>query len=50
MTLEFHGLLEPFTKVMRKKEFEEISQKDEDRNQVIDKYGLGDIGRGEGEE
>jgi small-conductance mechanosensitive channel len=33
-----------------KKEFEEISKKDEDRNQVIDKYGLGDIGRGEGDE
>ena len=33
-----------------KKEYEEISQKDQDRNQVIDKYGLGDIGRGEGEE
>ena len=33
-----------------KKEHEEISQKDPDREQVIDKYGLGDIGRGEGEE
>ncbi|MDH3610138.1 MAG: mechanosensitive ion channel [Nitrosopumilus sp.] len=33
-----------------KKEYEEISQKDPDREQVIDKYGLGDIGRGEGEE
>ena len=33
-----------------KKEYEEISQKDQDRNQVIDKYGLGDIGRGEGDE
>ena len=33
-----------------KKEYEEISEKDQDRNQVIDKYGLGDIGRGEGEE
>jgi small-conductance mechanosensitive channel len=33
-----------------KKEFEEISQKDQDRNKVIEKYGLGDIGRGEGEE
>jgi len=29
-----------------KKEFEEISEKDQERNQVIDKYGLGDIGRG----
>jgi small-conductance mechanosensitive channel len=33
-----------------KKEFEEISEKDNERNQVIDKYGLGDIGRGEGDE
>jgi small-conductance mechanosensitive channel len=33
-----------------KKEFEEISEKDLDRNQVIDKYGLGDIGRGEGDD
>jgi potassium efflux system protein len=33
-----------------KKENEEINQKDQDRNQVIDKYGLGDIGRGGGEE
>ncbi|MGD2106688.1 MAG: mechanosensitive ion channel [Nitrosopumilaceae archaeon] len=33
-----------------KRENEEISQKDADRNQVIDKYGMGDIGRGEGDE
>ena len=33
-----------------KKEFEEISEKDQERNQVIDKFGLGDIGRGEGDE
>ncbi|MBA4462776.1 MAG: mechanosensitive ion channel protein MscS, partial [Nitrosopumilaceae archaeon] len=33
-----------------KRENEEIGQKDADRNQVIDKYGLGDIGRGEGED
>ena len=33
-----------------KREFEEISQKDPEREQVIDKYGLGDIGRGEGED
>ena len=33
-----------------KQEFEEISQKDPEREQVIDKYGLGDIGRGEGED
>jgi small-conductance mechanosensitive channel len=33
-----------------KKEDEEIREKDQDRNQVIDKYGLGDIGRGGGEE
>ena len=32
-----------------KKEFEEINQKDQDRNKVIDEFGLGDIGRG-GEE
>ena len=29
-----------------KKEFEEIGQKDKDRNKVIDEYGLGDIGHG----
>lgn len=33
-----------------KKEFEEISKLDSDRDQVIDKFGLGDIGRGEGDE
>lgn len=32
-----------------KKEYEEISQKDKDREEVVDNYGLGDIGRG-GEE
>ena len=29
-----------------KKEFEEISQKDQDRDKVVDEYGVGDIGRG----
>ncbi len=33
-----------------KKEFEEISQLDTDRDEVIDKFGLGDIGRGEGDD
>ena len=33
-----------------KKEFEEISQLDPDRKKVIDEFGLGDIGRGEGDE
>ena len=33
-----------------KREFEEISELDPDRNKVIDEYGLGDIGRGEGDE
>ena len=33
-----------------KRENEEISQRDPDRNKVIDEYGLGDIGRGEGED
>jgi len=33
-----------------KKEYEEISQKDQDRNNVIDEFGLGDLGRGEGDE
>lgn len=33
-----------------KKEFDEISQKDKDRNNVVDEYGLGDIGRGEGDD
>jgi len=33
-----------------KKEFEEISQLDPDRNRVIDEFGLGDIGRGEGDD
>ena len=33
-----------------KREFEEISKLDPNRNKVIDEYGLGDIGRGEGEE
>ena len=33
-----------------KKEAEEIGQKDPEREQVIDKYGLGDIGRGEGDD
>ncbi len=32
-----------------KKEYEEINQKDKDRDGVVDSYGLGDIGRG-GEE
>ena len=33
-----------------KKEFEEISQLDPDRNKVIDEFGMGDIGRGEGDD
>lgn len=33
-----------------KKEFEEISQLDPDRNKVIDEFGVGDIGKGEGDE
>ncbi|MDX1440844.1 MAG: mechanosensitive ion channel [Nitrosopumilaceae archaeon] len=33
-----------------KRENEEISQRDADRNKVIDDYGLGDIGRGEGDD
>jgi small-conductance mechanosensitive channel len=33
-----------------KKEQNEIDEKDEFRNKVIDEYGLGDIGRGEGDE
>ena len=32
-----------------KREFEEISQKDSDRNKVIEEFGIGDIGKG-GEE
>ncbi|MGH1521547.1 MAG: mechanosensitive ion channel family protein [Nitrosopumilus sp.] len=32
------------------KEFEEISKLDPDRQKVIDEFGLGDIGRGEGDE
>jgi len=32
-----------------KRESEEINQKDKERNKVIDEYGLGDIGRGEGD-
>ena len=32
-----------------KRESEEISRKDKERNRVIDEYGLGDIGRGEGD-
>jgi hypothetical protein len=33
-----------------KKEQVEIDEKDEFRNKVIDEYGLGDLGRGEGDE
>lgn len=33
-----------------KREFEEISELDPDRDKVIDEYGLGDIGRGEGDD
>ena len=33
-----------------KKESEEIGQKDQERNKVIDEFGIGDIGRGEGDE
>lgn len=33
-----------------KKEFEEISKRDSDRNKVMDEYGTGDIGRGGGED
>ena len=33
-----------------KKEQSEIDEKDEFRNKVIDEYGLGDLGRGEGDE
>lgn len=33
-----------------KKEFEEISKLDHDRNKIIDEFGMGDIGRGEGDD
>ena len=33
-----------------KKEDEEIGMLDEERNKVIDKYGMGDIGRGDGDD
>lgn len=33
-----------------KKELEEINQLDPERNKVIDEFGLGDIGKGEGDE
>lgn len=33
-----------------KKEAEEIGRRDSDRNKVIDEYGMGDIGRGGGED
>jgi len=32
-----------------KRESEEIRQKDKERNKIIEEYGLGDIGRGEGD-
>ena len=33
-----------------KREYEEISKLDEERNRVIDEYGIGDLGKGGGEE
>ena len=33
-----------------KREQEEISTLDEQRDEIIDKYGIGDIGRGSGED
>ena len=33
-----------------KKEYEEINQKEQDRNKVVDEFGMGDIGRGGGDE
>ena len=33
-----------------KRENEEIRKLDEERNQVIDKFGIGDLGRGGGED
>ena len=41
MILEFHGQLEQFTRE------QEINQLDSKRNEVMDEYGLGDLGRGE---
>ena len=47
MILEFHGQFELFTKVMKKREEQEINQLDAKRNEVMDDYGMGDLGRGE---
>jgi small-conductance mechanosensitive channel len=33
-----------------KREDEEIRRLDEERNKIIDKYGIGDLGRGSGED
>ena len=48
--LEFHGQLEQFTKEMKKREQEEIDRLKEERKKVIDEYGIGDLGRGSGED
>ena len=50
MISEFHGQLEQYTKEMKnvnKKRFPKLNEK---RKGVIDEYGVGDLGRGSGED
>ena len=50
MILESHGQLETVYQGDEKREQEEIDRFDEQRNEVIDKHGVGDVGRGSGED
>ena len=50
MTLEFHGQLELYIKEMKDVNKKRLISLSEQRDGVIDEYGIGDIGRGSGED
>ena len=43
MILEFHGQLELYTKEMKKERPKRSEKDDEERNKVVDDFGVGDI-------
>ena len=47
MILESHGQIRTVYQGDEKREEQEINQLDSKRNEVMDEYGLGDLGRGE---
>ena len=49
MISEFHGQLEQFTKGMKSGKEKEIAERESNRKQVVDEFGIGDLSRGEGD-